>query len=317
MLVTMADDPTQRRRSMVRAARTAYGAVVRVLVIGASGQLGRELVRALPQGVARTPGRDALDLDAPATIDATFAAERPDLVVNVAADNRVDAAETDPASARVVNADGVGHLARTATAAGAFFVHTSTDYVFDGRARAPYPEDAEPNPLGAYARSKLDGERLCAEHAPRHAIVRVAGLYAAGGSRGKGGSFVDRVLARARAGEALRIVDDQVTAPTWARDVAAVLARLFPRWLGGDAPPGIYHVTNAGECSWYEFARATLDVAGVSASVTPIPSATLAAPAPRPAYSVLANTRLAALGEPPLRHWRAALAAYLRDASTT
>lgn len=284
---------------------------VRVLVVGASGQLGRELVRLLPRDAVSAPGHDALDLSLPASLDATIVAARPDLVVNFAADNRVDAAEADPSNAQAVNADAVGRLAHAATAAGAFFVHTSTDYVFDGRARAPYPEDAEPNPLGVYARSKLDGERLCAAHAPRHAIVRVAGLYAEGGSRGKGGSFIDRVLGQARRGEALRVVGDQVTAPTWARDVAETLVRLFPRWLGGDAPPGIYHVTNAGECSWYEFARAAVDLAGITASVTPVPSTTFPTTAPRPAYSILANSRLAALGEPPLRHWRAALAAYL------
>src|SRR5438093_1045699 len=115
------------------------------------------------------------------------------------------------------------------------------------------------------------------------------------------------------AAERLRVVPDQVTAPTWARDVAAALARLLPRLVRGDAPGGIYHLTNAGACSWYEFARAALALAGVDAEVEPITSAELAAPAPRPPYSVLANTRLAAIGEPPLRHWRDALAAYLAD----
>jgi dTDP-4-dehydrorhamnose reductase len=286
---------------------------VRVLVIGAAGQLGRELVHVLPPDGTIALDHAALDLRDAAAVAARLDADRPDVVVNVAADNRVDAAEADASSARAVNAEAVGHLARAAHSAGAFLVHASTDYVFDGRARVPYPEDAVPNPLGAYARSKLDGERACAAHASRHAIVRLAGLYAAGGSRGKGGSFVDKVLAQARRGEPLRIVDDQVTAPTWTRDVAAALVRLLPRWIAGDAPPGVYHVTNAGACTWYQFACAALELAGVAAAVTPISTATLGAPAPRPAYSVLANTRLAALGEPPLRHWRDALAAYLRS----
>jgi dTDP-4-dehydrorhamnose reductase len=299
--------------AVVRRAAAAYGRRVRVLVIGAAGQLGRELVPALPSGAAIALGRDALDLRDAAAVAARLAAERPDAVVNVAADNRVDAAEREPEAVRAVNAVAVGQLARATAASGAFLVHLSTDYVFDGATRAPYPEDAAPNPLGAYARAKLEGERLCAAHAPRHAIVRTAGLYAAGGSRGKGGSFVDRVLAQARRGEPLRVVDDQVTAPSWARDVAAALARLLPRWLGGDAPPGVYHVTNAGACSWHQFARAVLDDAGVTAEVTAISTASLAAAAPRPAYSVLANRRLAALGEPPLRHWRDALGRYLAE----
>ncbi len=284
---------------------------MRVLVIGAAGQLGRELVRALPRDGTIALDRTALDVRDAGAVAARLAAERPDVVVNAAADNRVDAAEADPAAAQAVNADAVGRLARAAHDVGAFVVHTSTDYVFDGRSRTPYPEDAAPNPLGAYARSKLAGERLCAAHAPRHAIVRLAGLYAAGGSRGKGGSFVDKVLAQARRGEPLQVVDDQLTAPTWARDVSTALVRLAPRWIAGDAPSGVYHVTNGGACSWYEFARAALELSGVRADVTPISSAALGAAAARPAYSVLANTRLAAIGEPPLRHWRDALRAYL------
>jgi len=228
--------------------------------------------------------------------------------VNAAADNRVDAAEHDPAPALAVNALGVAALAEACRATDALLVHMSTDYVFDGRAARSYTEDDPPNPLGAYARSKLEGERLVQALAPRHAVVRVAGLYAAGGS-----GFVDRVLARARASRRLRVVHDQVTAPTWARDVATALARLLPRLVAGDAPGGIYHMTNAGACSWYEFACTALALAGVDAEIEPITSAELAAPAPRPAYSVLANTRLAAIGEPPLRSWRDALAAYLAD----
>jgi dTDP-4-dehydrorhamnose reductase len=288
---------------------------VRVLVIGATGQLGRELVARLPAEAAIAPDRRTLDLLDPAAIAAVLEAERPEIVVNCAADNRVDALESEPAAAFRTNAEAVGALARATDRAGAFLVHLSTDYVFDGRAREPYPETAPPSPLGIYAGSKVEGERLCAAHARRHAIVRVAGLYAAGGSRGKGGSFVDRVLAQARRGEPLRVVDDQVTAPTWAADVAAALLRLFPRWIADDAPPGVYHVTNAGACSWWEFARAALAEAGVAAEVTPVSTAAFGARARRPAYSVLANARLAALGEPPLRPWRDALAAYLRARS--
>jgi dTDP-4-dehydrorhamnose reductase len=284
---------------------------VRVLLIGGSGQLGRELLRILPAGDVVAPTHAALDLRDAEAIARCVGAAGADVVVNAAADNRVDAAETDATDVEAINADAVERLARAAATAGAFFVHGSTDYVFDGRARAPYAEDASPNPLGAYARSKRRGEMLCAARAPRHAIVRVAGLYAAGGSRGKGGSFVDKVLAQARAGAALRVVDDQVTAPTWARDVAAALLRLLPRWIAGTAPAGVYHLTNGGACSWREFAVAALTTAGLDVSVTPITSASLGAAAPRPAYSVLANTRLAALGEPPLRSWREALVAYL------
>jgi len=284
---------------------------MRIVVVGAAGQLGRELLRVLPADGAVGLEHAALDVrDADAARE-RIAALAPVAVVNATAYNRVDDADRDPTEAFAVNDVAVGNLARAAAGAGAFFVHVSTDYVFDGTARTPYREDDAPNPRGAYARSKLAGERRAAATLPRHAIVRVAGLYAAGGSRGKGGSFVDRVLEKARAGEPLRIVDDQVTAPTYAPDVAATLARLLPRWVAGSAPAGIYHVTNAGACSWLAFARAALELAGVEADVAPRPSAP---EDPRPRYSVLANARLAALGEPLLRDWRAALAAYLTPA---
>ena len=279
---------------------------MRVVVVGGTGQLGRELARVLPGADTTVLSRAELDLTDTAAVAPRLTALAPSAVLNAAADNRVDAAEQDPAPAMAVNALGVAALAEACRRSGALLVHMSTDYVFDGRAGRPYTEEDPPSPLGAYARSKLAGELLARALAPRHAVVRLAALYAAGGA-----GFVDRVLARARTGGRLRVVHDQVTAPTWARDVAAALARLLPRLVRGDAPGGIYHLTNAGACSWYEFARAALALAGVDAEVEPITSAELAAPAPRPAYSVLANTRLAAIGEPPLRSWQDALAAYL------
>lgn len=290
-------------------------AAVRIVVLGAAGQLGRELMRALPAAEAVGLARADLDVRDAAAVAARLRALRPAAVVNTVADNRVDAAEDDPAPAVAVNALAPADLALACRAVDAFLVHVSTDYVFDGRAGRPYTEDDAPNPLGVYARSKLAGELVVRALAPRHAIVRVAGLYAAGGSRGKGGSFVDRVVARARGGEPVRVVADQVTAPTFAADVAAALARLVPRLVAGDPPPGVFHLTNAGACSWYDFARAALALAGIDAPVEPISTEALAARAPRPRYSVLANTRLAAAGEPALRPWRDALAAYLAPLS--
>jgi dTDP-4-dehydrorhamnose reductase len=288
---------------------------MRIAVVGAAGQLGRELCRLLPADDTVPLTRAEADLHETAVVRACLEAVRPDVVVNCAADNRVDAAESDARDAIEVNALAVAALARHCRDHDALLVHVSTDYVFDGRATRPYTEDDAPNPLGAYARTKLAGELLAQALAPRHAILRVAGLYAEGGSRGKGGNFVDKVLAQARAGRPLRIVSDQVTAPTWARDVAEAMARLVPRIAAGAAPHGVYHVTNAGACSWFEFAKAALEVAGVRAEVAAISTAELNAPAPRPAYSVLANGRLAAVGEPALRSWREALDAYLRGSA--
>jgi len=286
---------------------------MRIAVVGATGQLGRELCRLLSPADTVALTHAEADLHDAAGVRDALDTARADVVVNCAADNRVDAAETDARDAIAVNALGVASLARWCRDHDGLLVHVSTDYVFDGRATRPYTEDDAVGPLGAYARTKLAGELLTQALAPRHAILRVAGLYAAGGSRGKGGSFVDKVLAQARAGKALRIVADQVTAPTWARDVAEAMVRLVPRLVEGKAPFGVYHVSNAGACSWYEFARAALELADVRAEVTPIATADLGAAAPRPAYSVLANPRLAAAGVPPLRPWRDALLEYLRS----
>jgi dTDP-4-dehydrorhamnose reductase len=286
---------------------------MRVVMVGAGGQLGRELQKVLPGDTTVALERADLDVCDGDAVATRIAALGPDVIINAAADNRVDAAETAPADAVGVNVLGAASLARASRDTEAFLIQVSTDYVFDGCAGRPYTEDDVPNPLGAYARSKLAGELMVRTIAPRHAIVRTAGLYAAGGTRAKGGSFVDRLLEKARAGEPLQVVEDQVTAPTWARDLAVALARLLPRFVSGDASPGVYHITNGGSCSWYEFARAVLELTGVEAEVAPIQTQHRPALALRPGFSVLANARLAALGEPPLRSWREALAAYLKD----
>ncbi len=286
---------------------------MQVVVVGAGGQLGRELRKVLPRETTVALERSDLDVCDGDAVATRIAALAPDVIINAAADNRVDAAEIAPADSVGVNVLGAASLARASRDTQAFLIQVSTDYVFDGCATRPYTEDDVPNPLGAYGRSKLAAELMVRTIAPRHAVVRTAGLYAAGGTRAKGGSFIDRVLEKARAGEPLKVVDDQVTAPTWARDLAVAITRLLPRLVSGDAPAGVYHVTNGGECSWYEFAQTVLELTGVKASIEPVETQHRPALALRPAYSVLANARLAALGEPPLRPWRDALAAYLKN----
>jgi dTDP-4-dehydrorhamnose reductase len=286
---------------------------MRIVLVGAGGQLGRELRKVLPEDSTVALEHGDLDVCDGDAVTTRIRSLGPDVIINAAADNRVDAAETAPADAVGVNVLGAASLARASRDVEALLIQVSTDYVFDGCATRPYTEEDVPNPLGAYGRSKLAGELMVRTVAPRHAVVRTAGLYAAGGTRAKGGSFIDRVLEKARAGEPLEVVDDQVTAPTWAKDLAVALNHLLPRLVAGDAPCGIYHVTNSGECSWYDFARAVLDLTGVKADITPIKSPQRPALALRPAYSVLANKRLATLGEPPLRSWRDALTAYLKN----
>jgi dTDP-4-dehydrorhamnose reductase len=274
---------------------------VRALVAGSAGQLGRELLARLGDEVAWEGGRTELDVTDGAAVAALVARVRPDVVFNATAFNRVDAAEAEPLAAFAVNAAGPHFLARAARDAGALLVHVSTDYVFDGTASRPYREDDPVRPLGAYGASKLAGEHLVAA-AGEHLVVRTSGVLGRGGSEQKGGSFVGRIVAQARAGRPLRVVADQVFAPTSAPDLAAALVALV---RGGAR--GLVHVTNAGSCSWHELAVAALAAAGLDAPVERIRAADLGLAARRPAYSVLDTSRGIALGLPPPRHWRDAL----------
>ena len=228
---------------------------------------------------------------------------RPDVVFNATAYNRVDAAETEPAAAFAVNAFAPHFLARAAREAGALLVHYSTDYVFDGTAARPYREDDAPRPLGVYGASKLAGEHLVAAAGAEHLVVRTSGVLGRGGSEQKGGSFVERIVAQARAGQPLRVVADQVFAPTFAADLAAASIALVRA-----GARGLFHVTNAGLVQLARprggrARRAPASTSRSSASRSP----TSRLPARRPAYSVLDGSRYLELGLPPLRPWREAL----------
>lgn len=271
---------------------------MRIVVTGADGQLGMELVPALTvhDEVISSTIAD-LDITDPDCVDAV-AALKPDWVVHTAAATDVDGCEREPGRAMAVNAEGTRRIAEACRRIEAGLLYLSTDYVFDGRKGAPYVESDEPAPLNAYGRSKLEGERWIQRLAPRWTIVRTAWLYGAHGS-----NFVKTILGKATAGEPLRVVDDQVGSPTYARDLAAAIALLLSR-----GRTGLYHVTNSGSCSWYEFTLEILRLAGSDVtSVSRITSPELNRPARRPAYSVLENAAWLAAGLPPLRPWREAL----------
>ncbi len=275
---------------------------MRALVVGSGGQLGRELVALLGADVVWAGDRAEIDVTDGGAVAALVSRVRPDTVFNAAAWNRVDVAESEPGAAFAVNASGPYFLARVARDAGALLVHYSTDYVFDGTASRPYREEDVPHPLGVYGASKLAGEHLVAAAGGEHLVVRTSGVLGRGGSEQKGGSFVERIVAQARAGERLRVVADQVFSPTNAADLAAASIALVRA-----GARGLVHVTNAGSCTWHELAVAALAVAGLDAPVERIATADLRLPARRPPYSVLDGSRYARLGLPPLRHWRAAL----------
>jgi dTDP-4-dehydrorhamnose reductase len=244
-----------------------------------------------------------LDITTPEAMQ-VIAEARPAWVVHAAAWTDVDGCERDPARALVVNGEGTRRVAEACRVAGAGLVYLSTDYVFDGRKGAPYVETDPVSPLSAYARSKVAGEEAVRAAAPRWAIVRTAWLFGASGK-----NFVKTIVEKAAAGGPLRVVDDQVGSPTYARDLAEAIAQLVSRDL-----TGTYHLTNAGSCSWYAFARAILEKAGLAhVLVTPMTTAALGRLAPRPAFSVLANRAWTAAGLRPLRPWREALSAMLAE----
>src|SRR5579884_3737096 len=285
---------------------------MRYAVLGAAGQLGRDLCPRLPGDVialSRT-GSPAIDLARPESLRAIFDDARPDVVINCAAYNFVDRAESEPQEAFAVNAWGVRELARLCRERDCLLVHFSTDYVFglDPTRRQPWTEKDAPGPISVYGLSKLAGEYLVRSICPRHMVIRTCGLYGVWGSGGKGGNFVETMLRLAEQGKPLRVVDDQTCTPSYTVDVAETTLALLKT-----GQSGLYHVTNSGGCTWHELARTIFELAGMYANLTPIPSRDYPTPARRPAYSVLDHTGLRQLQIPSPRPWREALAAYLRE----
>jgi dTDP-4-dehydrorhamnose reductase len=291
-----------------------------ILLIGASGQLGSDLGRTLPTVL---PGaaiialkRADLDVTDPAAVERVLEAQAPAWVVNTAAFHRVDDIETVDAASQLafaVNEAAAGRLARVCARGGTRLLHLSTDYVFsggqDGGQPGPYAEDATPAPVCNYGVSKLAGERLVRQASPGHVIVRSSGLYGVAGSAGKGGNFVEMMLRLAKEGKPIQVVNDQTLTPTYTADLAEAIARL----IAVNPPGGVYHLTNAGQCSWFDFASRIFDDCGLTPHLTAVTTEQFGAPAPRPRpNSALRNTRAAALGVPPLRPWPEALRAYLR-----
>ncbi len=281
---------------------------MRFLVCGAEGQLGRALVTLLGSEVAWSGGRQALDVADGAAVADLVAEIKPDVVINASAYNKVDAAEGEPAQALTVNAAGPAHLARAARTAGALLVHVSTDYVFDGEATRPYVEEDVARPIGAYGASKLAGEHMVAARGGAHLVVRTSAVFGSGGSRAKGGSFLERILARARSGEPLRVVSDQVMSPTYAPHLALALVALVR-----SGARGLVHVSGSGSCTWHELAQFALRERGLDVPVEAIRAQDLGAAARRPRYSVLSNARYLGLGLPALPEWPAAVRQHLAE----
>jgi dTDP-4-dehydrorhamnose reductase len=273
---------------------------MKLLVTGAAGMLGREVVAA-----AERLGHEVAAWDLPecdlTDAGATLAAIRrlePRAVVNCAAYTNVDAAEADEATATLVNGDAAGNVARACAAAGARLVHVSTDYVFDGSKREPWIESDATSPLGAYGRSKLHGEDLVRAELPDHAIVRTAWLFGPHGP-----NFVSTMLRLASERDEVQVVTDQVGSPTFAGHLAPALVDMAER-----TDTGIFHGAGSGSCSWYELTLEAYDAAGVACRVLPTTAEQFARPAPRPAYSVLGSEREHPITLPP---WQEGVRAHL------
>ncbi len=276
-------------------------------VIGSAGQLGRDLVSLLSGEVVALTRAEA-DLTDAARLRACLESLRPNRVFNCAAYNFVDRAETEPRAAFDVNAWGVRSLAQICRDLDATLVHFSTDYVFglDSSRQSPWKESDAPGPLSAYGLSKLAGEYWVRMTCPRHFVIRTCGLYGLWGQGGKGGNFVETMLRIASQGKPLRVVDDQRCCPSFTQDVARAAIE-----LADTGKFGLYHLTNSGDCTWFEFAAEIFRHAGSNANLTRISSADYGAPARRPSYSVLDNGASVSIGVATPRSWQESLADYL------
>jgi dTDP-4-dehydrorhamnose reductase len=277
---------------------------VRALILGGGGQLASDLQALLgPQATSFSHAEvDICDQDA---VGRAYAEASPDVVFNCAAFHNVELCESEPARAWRVNVEAVRQLARR----GVPLVHISTNYVFDGRRAEPYAEADLPQPQSVYALSKLAGEHAALAYGSRSLVVRTAGLYGLHGSAAKGGNFVQRMVARARAQRVIRMVSDQWLQPTFTADLAeAIVVAVENR------ATGIVHLTSSEACSWFEFTEAIFEQAGLEVEVEPVATAISPGGVHRPLNGVLARPRANLLGLPVLRHWREALSDYMSEA---
>jgi dTDP-4-dehydrorhamnose reductase len=279
---------------------------MKILLIGALGQLGTDLKQVLTGHETIPVDKEEIDVCDGAQVDAMVDSLRPELLLNCSAFNRVDEAEDRPEAAFAVNTFAVRNLALAARRSNVALVHFSSDYVFDGPGRRPYLESDLPSPKSMYGVSKLAGEQMVQAIWPKHFLIRTCGLYGYTGSRDKGTNFVEAMIRLAAGGRPVRVVSDQVCTPTSTMDLACAVAQL----IRTDAY-GLYHLTSEGECNWYEFAQAIFAAAGLQPEVQPVSSDQFLLKAPRPAYSVLENRYFRDAGFPDMRHWREALAAYI------
>ena len=282
---------------------------MKVLVTGAGGQLGTDLCEALRDSELIPLNHSDIEISNMDSVKQAFNKYKPDIIINTAAYVRVDDCEDENEKAFQVNALGARNVAIAAQELGARLVHISSDYVFGGEDElrtTPYTEFETPIPLSVYGKSKLVGENLVRHYCLRHFIARASALFGVAGSSGKGGNFIETMLRLAGERERLKVVNDQVFSPTYTRDLAQKIAQLITTEYYG-----IFHITNRGVCSWYEFTAEILRLAGIKTPIIPITSDQYPQKARRPRYSVLDNYHLRLLGMDDMRPWQEALKYYL------
>lgn len=281
----------------------------KLLIIGSDGQLGSDLTIDLQKksGIEVVcMNHSQIELTDKNSVLQSITSLSPDIVINSGAYVKVDDCEDNAAHAIQVNALGAGYVADAVQKVGAVCVYMSTDYVFDGIKETPYLEDDPAYPINIYGVSKLSGEHMVRSYSSKHYIIRTSGLYGLAGTSGKGGNFVETIIDLAKQGKPLKVVDDQVLTPTFTKDLSATITKLID-----NTDYGTYHITNSGECSWFSFAKAILDITGLETELTPTTTLEYGAKAKRPAYSVLSNKKVKASGISAVRAWEEALENYI------
>lgn len=289
---------------------------MKILVTGAAGQLGADLVPALKTAGHEVLGLNSSELDITGAyaVEEAVGKHRPAVIVNCGAYTKVDLAEKEKERAYAVNRDGAGNLAGAAKKNGAALIHISTDFVFDGKTPAPYREDSPANPLSVYGDSKLKGEAEIAKRLEEHFIIRTSWLYGAGGA-----NFVKTILRLAAERETLRVIYDQTGTPTWTVDLAGAVVKVIERAGNGAKAYGVYHYSDEGVASWYDFAVAVVEeAAGLGAElkcgkIEPILTPEYPTPAKRPAYSVLDKKKIRTTFDLSIPHWRVSLKRMLKE----
>ena len=282
--------------------------IMRIAITGANGQVGTNLTETLSNEHEIIPlthkDLDITDLNKTKT---TLNKIRPELVINTAAYHKTDECEENPEKSFLVNTIAVRNLALICKEIGASLIHFSTDYVFDGKKKEPYTEDDIPNPINVYGVSKLAGEIFIRNTLKEHYIIRPSGIFGKAKKVGKK-NFITRMLELTREKGKLKIVDDQIFSPTYAKDLAEKVAELIKT-----NKYGTYHITNSGYCSWYELAKTAFELTGINVELKPVKSHEFPMKVRRPHFSVLENRNLKRIGLSPLRHWKEALKEYLKE----